>query len=510
MSDPTSHNALAPTGRKHLVLVPGFVGSDALGQLRYYAGVAQAFQAWRKQAGAEHATLHYFDNFPTASVAQRAARLHLFLADKLALGEINVGDEVTLLGHSTGGLDIRALLTVLRDKPNELAPRNDAATSAGPSDEPLTNRDVRASIRRIVFMSVPHYGTNIADFAARYQKTIQDAITDVLHGLSANRALSSWFGSPADVLQKHASDLVVAIGDALVETDGVTERGLPAAAQRAQEAAEREARFELLLWLEHMQDDFGALLDLRSLTTDLAAELAGAVSPAHYDAPMRARELADWAGRTAGVPGIETLSFANHAAPFALSRASTPLLEAVGALWVQQASRLIGLLAHVLDLFVLPRALLDVSFATGALAVLQGEREVLYALMHRICSHPSGPFTQSTSVAVARAGSIKWKSLLNSQGLDPSSNDGVVNTLSMLWPHDEDEPDPRHQLVFVRADHADIVGLYARIPPPAPLDSGRSHVSYDIFPSQGGFGKAQFDAVWTRVFEFAFLRRVSG
>jgi len=48
------------TKRFHVVLVPGFAGFDALGQLEYYGGITPLFQAWR----AENQVLHYFDNFP--------------------------------------------------------------------------------------------------------------------------------------------------------------------------------------------------------------------------------------------------------------------------------------------------------------------------------------------------------------------------------------------------------------------------------------------------------------
>ncbi len=53
-------------GRVHIVLIPGFAGFDALGQLEYYAGVTPQFQLWKK-SGASSRTgvaLHYFDNFP--------------------------------------------------------------------------------------------------------------------------------------------------------------------------------------------------------------------------------------------------------------------------------------------------------------------------------------------------------------------------------------------------------------------------------------------------------------
>src|SRR5262245_24509735 len=93
--------------RRHVVLVPGFVGFDALGQIRYYVGVSRVLKA---HCDTSSVVIHYFDNFPTASVATRAQRLRVFLAKRFARGEIVHGDELILIGHSTGGLDIRRLL----------------------------------------------------------------------------------------------------------------------------------------------------------------------------------------------------------------------------------------------------------------------------------------------------------------------------------------------------------------------------------------------------------------
>src|SRR5213075_2473039 len=96
--------------RTHIVMVPGFAGFDALGQLEYYAGVTPLYDAWRRQLPEQRVTLHYFDNLPTAGVHTRAKRLRSYIAKRIARGEFQPGDRLTLVGHSTGGLDIRQLL----------------------------------------------------------------------------------------------------------------------------------------------------------------------------------------------------------------------------------------------------------------------------------------------------------------------------------------------------------------------------------------------------------------
>jgi hypothetical protein len=53
-----------------------------------------------------------FRQFPTAAVVTGATRLRGYLARRIARGEISISDDVILVGHSTGGLDIRRLLGI--------------------------------------------------------------------------------------------------------------------------------------------------------------------------------------------------------------------------------------------------------------------------------------------------------------------------------------------------------------------------------------------------------------
>ena len=96
------HTKVPSIQRFHVVLTPGFAGFDALGQLEYYCGITPLFQTGLSG----NQVLHYFDNFPTAAVVTRATRLRSYLAKRIARGEIASRDEVTLVGHSTGGLDM--------------------------------------------------------------------------------------------------------------------------------------------------------------------------------------------------------------------------------------------------------------------------------------------------------------------------------------------------------------------------------------------------------------------
>ena len=99
---------LSPNSRIHVILITGFAGFDALGQLEYYAGVTPLFRNWQKKhKDRPTAVLHYFDNFPTAAVATRSELLRQYIVKRIARGEFTNGDRIALIGHSTGGLDIR-------------------------------------------------------------------------------------------------------------------------------------------------------------------------------------------------------------------------------------------------------------------------------------------------------------------------------------------------------------------------------------------------------------------
>src|SRR5260221_3099287 len=134
------------SGRTHVVLVPGFVGFDAIGNLEYYAGVTRVFDDWKRKPRRPRAALHYFDNFPTASVELRSQRFGNWLAKRVARGEFGPDDRLALVGHSTGGLDIRkAVRTMARD------PRAKHLLDGACY---VSNQEILERTERIAFLSV--------------------------------------------------------------------------------------------------------------------------------------------------------------------------------------------------------------------------------------------------------------------------------------------------------------------------------------------------------------------
>lgn len=126
--------------RHHVVLVPGFFGFANLGDFAYFAHVRDLLGEAGPPLGLE-GEVRVVHTEPTASLPRRAALLAEAVS---ALLDDRDGD-VTLVGHSSGGLDARLLV-----EPGVTLP-----TSA---DLERCARRVRA----VVTISTPHHGTPLA------------------------------------------------------------------------------------------------------------------------------------------------------------------------------------------------------------------------------------------------------------------------------------------------------------------------------------------------------------
>ena len=377
--------------RVHVVLVPGFAGFDALGQLEYYAGITPLFRQWQNRRKARPVVLHYFDNFPTAAVSTRAARLRSYLAKRVARGEFSRGDTVALVGHSTGGLDIRRLLSEL-SQADEPIP-----VDGGSGVEPSA---ILAMVNRVVFLSVPQWGTNIADWLTTHDLIHTVVIAELRAMVEASqvplvdRLQDSLAGAAAWLTD---SDLMLAAQDALNEADPRSCPHDPLRTALAQEAAS-----ELALWLRHMASDFSAIEDLaphrRALETD-----------------------------TFDTHHIQTRSYATLGRP--------PFRFDPG----QEAPRL-----DLLKPWTYPEITKDRELSQGT--------GLLYRACYRACA--GGPFAYPDD-----SGFEPVATELSSgkrRHIEIWDNDGIVNTASMLWPNG---PETR----LVEGDHADIIGHYRRV-----------------------------------------------
>ena len=89
--------------RVHVTLVPGFFGFANLGDLTYFGHVHAFLRAAYAARGYEP-VLHVVRTYPTASLVRRAVRL----LDTLVAGAADDAP-IHLVGHSSGGLDVRLL-----------------------------------------------------------------------------------------------------------------------------------------------------------------------------------------------------------------------------------------------------------------------------------------------------------------------------------------------------------------------------------------------------------------
>jgi triacylglycerol esterase/lipase EstA (alpha/beta hydrolase family) len=127
---------------QHVYLVPGFFGFANLGELKYFGHVRQ-FLIQESARRRSDIAVHVVKLPPTASLPLRTARLAEKIAKTARIGR----EPVHLIGHSSGGLDCRLLVS-----PRVVLPTR------------LNVERIAAAVASIVSVATPHYGTPIASF----------------------------------------------------------------------------------------------------------------------------------------------------------------------------------------------------------------------------------------------------------------------------------------------------------------------------------------------------------
>ena len=128
----------------HVFLVPGFFGFANLGDLKYFAHVREyLLSAFARRGLGVH--IDVVATRPTASLPNRAERVLATMAQTLQDDD----GPVHLIGHSSGGLDVRLLLSPGVTLPTEL-------------DVERYARQVRTAVT----VATPHHGTPLAAFFA--------------------------------------------------------------------------------------------------------------------------------------------------------------------------------------------------------------------------------------------------------------------------------------------------------------------------------------------------------
>lgn len=122
-------------------LVPGFFGFTSVGAVSYFADVERTLGAALRRRGVQ-ARIVCCNTRPTASIPRRAAAL---LREVRRRGALKAG-ALHFVGHSTGGLDMRLLLT-----PGLRGAGGDAS------------RAVAERTRTAISVATPHHGTPLAN-----------------------------------------------------------------------------------------------------------------------------------------------------------------------------------------------------------------------------------------------------------------------------------------------------------------------------------------------------------
>jgi triacylglycerol lipase len=127
----------------HVYLIPGFFGFANIGELLYFSHV-RAFLPRACAAQGIEVDVRAVQTYPTSSLRRRAERLLEVVAD-------TSGDDgpIHLVGHSSGGLDARLLVSP-------------GVSLRGDLDAERFARRVKT----VVTVSAPHYGTPVASFFA--------------------------------------------------------------------------------------------------------------------------------------------------------------------------------------------------------------------------------------------------------------------------------------------------------------------------------------------------------
>jgi triacylglycerol lipase len=125
-----------------IYLVPGFFGFASLGSLSYFQRVADVLRRGlaRRDLDAE---IIEVNTRPTSSLRRRA----LMLLEEVRIRGGLEHDSVHFVGHSTGGLDVRLLLT-----PGVRLAQTDNEDAIG------------ARTRSVITLASPHFGTPLANF----------------------------------------------------------------------------------------------------------------------------------------------------------------------------------------------------------------------------------------------------------------------------------------------------------------------------------------------------------
>ncbi len=215
-------------GKRLVFLVPGFFGFTSIGAFSYFEDVEQALaQALRRRRVEAHVVR--CETQPTASIPRRADALR---RQVIASGGLRAS-ELHFVGHSTGGLDMRMLLT--------------PGVKIAPGE---TEERIARLTRTAISVNTPHHGTPLANHFITVQG---QTLLLVLSALA-----TSGQGRRAILAAAKAVAMVARLDDCLGRNES--------ALDRIAEGVLRKIRFDrgdpVWKYLGEIERDQGAVLQL--------------------------------------------------------------------------------------------------------------------------------------------------------------------------------------------------------------------------------------------------------
>jgi triacylglycerol lipase len=241
---------------RFVFLVPGFFGFTSVGALSYFEDVEQALARSLRERGVA-ARVVRCSTQPTASIPRRADALR---REVLRSGGLKAR-ELHFVGHSTGGLDVRMLLTPsLKIAPGESRGR------------------IAERTRTAISVSTPHQGTPLANHFITIQG---QTLLLVLSALA-----TSGQGRGAILAAAKAISLVAQLDDWMGRNEGPLDRVSEALLRRIR----YNRRDPVWKYLGEIEKDQGALLQLTPEGIQV------------FDAAVADREGVNYGCVVAGVP----------------------------------------------------------------------------------------------------------------------------------------------------------------------------------------------------------------